>query len=253
MLKTRFSSWLDLVLPDEETNGQVSRLLTHRTVVLLAIGAIILVIIHICLMFYGSARSPVHTIFNLDSDTNIPAWYSSMMLAVAAILAFECSGIARKFGRNDQLMFFFFCMLLVLMSCDEIVRFHETIPERLKLFMGMENGDWFDDHPWVVLGGPSVAIVFGTMGWLLYRVMVRSTASLKLLFLGFSAIILGGVVLESAIDLVEWRVLWKIELIVEESLEMTGTLLICSSLITWRDHVHTEEIPPERSAAANAT
>jgi len=51
-------------------------------------------------------------------------------------------------------------------------------------------------------------------------------------------IILGGVILESTINFLnheELQWLWNIEIIVEESLEMIGTLFIAYALIVWRD------------------
>ena len=52
---------------------------------------------------------------------------------------------------------------------------------------------------------------------------------------GFAAVILGGVLLEAGIVFFPKGFLWRFEMFLEENLEMTGTLLICSSLIFWRD------------------
>ena len=59
--------------------------------------------------------------------------------------------------------------------------------------------------------------------------------------LGFALIVLGGVVLESTInwlnhDDLQW--VWDVEIVVEESLEMMGTISIIFSFLRWRDETH---------------
>lgn len=162
-----------------------------------------------------------------------------MLLVVAAFLAFQCSQLAGLVSRRDQWVFLVFCSLLLLMSCDEIARIHEVAPVVLFEYFGvvLEPDSLFYRHQWVVFAGPLVVAVFAGFFVILARVLKRHKPSLVLLGLGFAAIILGGVFLEGLSVLIPHGDMKRLEILVEETLEMTGTLLVCASLIGWRDHV----------------
>ena len=56
---------------------------------------------------------------------------------------------------------------------------------------------------------------------------------------GFGLIVVGGVILESTINFLnhedlQW--LWDLEVVVEETLEMLGSLTLAYALCVWRDH-----------------
>lgn len=221
-----------------QIDPQVFPSITLRTLVFFLAAVVVLAFFHLLITAAGLGNDNwIHKLFFLGWDNNIPAWYSSILLSVAALLAFQCSELARAFGPWDRWIFLMFCALLLLMSCDEIARIHEVLPVIITEGLGLKTHPIFDGHKWVVLGGPIVFIILAGFFFILTRVLKRHKPSLILLGLGFSCIILGGVLLEALTVLIPHGLLKMLEILAEESLEMIGTLLVCASLICWRDHV----------------
>lgn len=225
------------IFPPNQRNPLECSSVTLKILIFLLAGVGVLVIFHLfAIMTFSNPNDLLFLLFFLGYDNNIPAWYSSMLLAIAAFLAFQCSNLARNFGRPDQWAFLLLCALLMLMSCDEIARLHEVVPMRVAKILGIEAPGLFENHRWVLLGGPFVLILLAGIFGILIRVLKRHKPSLILLGLGLASIALGGVVLEAVTVLIPHGPLKQLEILVEECLEMIGTLLICASLVTWRDH-----------------
>ncbi len=174
---------------------------------------------------------------HLGFDDNIPAWYSSMLLLVAALMGLECFQVGKRLDLAGRWTFLVFSGLLVLLSCDEIARFHETIGAALGKSLGPMSS--LAKHtPWLLIGAPIVLGVFVGFFLLLKKSLAMVPGSLAVLGTGFALIVVGGVLLEGTInwlnhDELQW--LWEAEIIVEESLEMIGTIFIAYSLMIWRD------------------
>jgi len=186
----------------------------------------------------GSPFWPITRSIHLGFDDNIPAWYSSMLFLVAALVGFECSQVGKRFKLSGTWTFFIFSGLLALLSCDEIARLHETIGAFLGKSLGFLSPGVAKHTPWLLIGAPIVLGVFVGFFLLLKKSLAMVPGSLMVMGTGFALIIVGGVVLESTInwlnhDELQW--LWEAEIIVEESLEMIGTILIAYSLMIWRD------------------
>ena len=183
-------------------------------------------------------RGLVFELFFLKSDTNIPAWYSSMLLALGAFLAFHCFQISRPHDWTKALVFFLLFGLLLVMSCDVITGFHKTIPIIVADRLGLRDINPATEHEWILLGGPAVILVFGTMIFLSWRTFDQYAPSLELLLGGFFVVVFGGVFLKVAVSLANYSCEWKCHttvILFEETLEMAGTLLICASFVVWRD------------------
>ncbi|MDF2370887.1 MAG: hypothetical protein P1V21_08850 [Rhizobiaceae bacterium] len=206
-------------------------------------GVCLLTAVNIPLIFVQDRSGLIYVYFSMDFDRNIPAWFSSMLLALAGLVAFECSLVAGRFGQWSKSVFLLLSLLLVFMSCDEIARFHETLPEILSDYLGLDNVSRFEAHPWILLGGPFVIILLITMFLLLNNTLKRFPKSRSLMLWGFIILVTGGIVLESIMEFLPRGILWQIEMLLEETLEMVGTLLISASLILWRDQALAEDQP----------
>tara|TARA_R110000751_G_scaffold107645_7_gene203922 strand:+ start:21811 stop:22557 length:747 start_codon:yes stop_codon:yes gene_type:complete len=215
--------------------------LNQRILLWLLAGVGFLTTVNIALLFVGDRGFLIRVFFSMDFDRNIPAWYSSMLLALAGLVAFECSLAAERFGQWSKSVFLLLSLLLVFMSCDEIARFHETLPEILSDHLGLDSVNRFKAHPWVFLGGPFVIILLVTMFLLLNNTLKRFPKSRSLMLWGFIVLVTGGIVLESIMEFLPRGIWWQIEMLLEETLEMVGTLLISASLILWRDQALAEE------------
>ena len=174
----------------------------------------------------------------LGVDNNIPAWYSSMLFAVAAIVAWECFVVGKSKNLSYVWQFLIFAALMLILSCDEVSKFHETLGEFINKHFGLVNADLAANTPWIWVGAPIAVGVFAVSFFMLKKILSQIPGSLTYLGLGFALIILGGVVLESSINWLnhnELQWVWEMEIIVEESLEMIGTLSIAYAFVVWRN------------------
>ena len=205
-----------------------------RTLDLLLVGLLLLCGASVVSTIIPLADRLLCDYFRMNSDTNIPAWYSSVLLALAAYLAFECRNIA--LDTLSKRGFLALGALLLLMSCDEIARFHETLPVYLANGLGLDRFNLLQGRLWLLLGAPFVLAIMLSVIWVANRVLRDHPLVRNLMVLGFLAVLLGGVVLETSALFVPHGLFRMIEVMAEEFLEMFGTLLICASLVVWRDH-----------------
>ncbi|MEP2704904.1 MAG: hypothetical protein ABJN98_08975 [Roseibium sp.] len=95
--------------------------------------------------------------FRLDAENNFGAWFASLMLASNAFLAFMCARSAR--AENDGPVsrnWFLISVILVCMSFEEIVGFHERTNDPIR---GILNVDGLLYYAWVIPGAFLVAVV----------------------------------------------------------------------------------------------
>jgi len=208
-------------------------------------GVIALAILNLLNLALGQPFWPITQQINLGSDTNFPAWYSSLLLAFAGLLAYECSTVAKKYNTQGHISLLLFAALLFAMSADEIARIHETLGEFLSKKSGVIDETESSNAPWVYIGGPIVIFVFGLVLFRLRKFLLLVPKSLTYLIIGFSCIVIGGVFLESTTiylnhDDLQW--LWDIEIVAEETLEMVGTIMIMFALVVWRDEITKQNI-----------
>jgi hypothetical protein len=161
-------------------------------------------------------------------------------LFIASLLAYNCFLLARKHKIKGYFELLLFALLLFVMSADEIARFHETVGGYLANITNLSDKSYSQHSSWVWIGGPLVIAIFALFLFRLKDMLLMVPKSTFYLAAGFSSIILGGIFLESTINFLnhdELQWIWDIEIVVEETLEMAGTLLIAYSLLIWRDFV----------------
>lgn len=62
---------------------------------------------------------------DLDSDLTLPSWYSSLMLALSALLLFLVARSVAAGSRRDALKWGFLALIFVALSMDEAIAIHE--------------------------------------------------------------------------------------------------------------------------------
>lgn len=219
---------------------QKNTLLNKRELQYLIAGIFFLVAANIADLILGKPFWGITRFIYLGSDDNVSAWYSSILLAVAGLVAYECSMHAKRKNIKGGLSFLLFAGLLFFMSADEVARFHEIIGGYAAKYFDISSQDFAKHSGWVWVGGPLIIAVFTGFIFLLKEVFSLVSGSMLFLVIGFSLIILGGVIVESTINFLnheELQWVWDIEVVVEESLEMTGTIFIFYALILWRDGI----------------
>lgn len=215
-------------------------------------GVLILVIANTINYSFDQPYWTVTRIIHLGYDNNLPAWYSSLLLAIAALLAYGCYLIATESRISGSRIFAVFALFLLFLSSDEIVDFHGIFGDLAARYVGIYDPDIprsaqkeFAAHSrWAYVGGPVIIVIFGSFLFYLKKIFNQVPGSFLYVILGFVTIVVGGIFLEISTNWLnheelEW--LWRIEIVVEDSLEMIGTLLICYSLIIWRDGVANAE------------
>ncbi|PHR94609.1 MAG: hypothetical protein COA78_31955 [Blastopirellula sp.] len=212
--------------------------LNKRELVFLSSVIMFLAVANIVNLIFEKPFWPITQIIYLGYDNNLPAWYSSMLFVVAGLISYECWVFANKNKIQGRVALLFFTLLLFLMSADEIVQIHEHVGRYVPSIIDLSSKDFAKHTGWVYVGGPLVIAIFIGFMFLLKRILTLVPGAMLYLAIGFSLIVLGGIVLESSINFLnheELQWLWDIEVVAEETMEMLGTIFIAYALIIWRD------------------
>lgn len=190
-------------------------------------------------------RRPAHS-FNLDSESNIPAWFSTIQyLILGFILLSEnihrqgSREITRKFLRLAGAGFIF-------LSLDEAAGVHETFGNVMKNVSGKET--------WVIL---YAIIGLGILVWgrkAIYELHSLYKSEFWIAAAGFLLLFFGGGILEKIGSVIprntDLDLMYKTEVVFEELFEMIGvSTLIFSALkiLLKTQSMHDNVIPKTKS------
>jgi hypothetical protein len=190
----------------------------------------------------GEPQHLVTRMIDLDTEANLPTWFSGCLHAIAAYFAYQVSIIAGS--HRGRRLWQVVSLVFVLMSCDEVAQIHESV------------GVYFVNHhssmarlkisPWlVVLGVPLLAgfaILARKVSLYIKRPKTRFYFGIGLLCL-----IGGAFILESTLRLqffqslgkIRW--IWLLEKDLEEGLEMVGVILMIRGLLDQRKFLVDEQ------------
>lgn len=171
----------------------------------------------------------LHSLFDLDGEANVPTWFSSCQLLLIGVILFLLSFIPYKAERPSRPFLFVLGICFLLLSLDETAQLHERITQRV----GRRYIDWLPEFvrrraPLTV----SLLAVAVFILWLAFRdlsAIWRWSPRLSLLAMaGVCISILGGVVLEAVgYKFLQYGTpLYKVEVAIEEFMEMLGASLI---------------------------
>jgi hypothetical protein len=174
----------------------------------------------------------VHALFDLDSEGNIPAWFSSSQLFAVAITFFSCALRKGTDRRPSRVFFTVVGCASLYVSCDETAQIHE----RVTATMGARYIDWLPTFAaqnffFVML---SIAVLV-TVGQLLVDDLLKlwhlHRRVLLLAGLGLAIGLTGGMVIETlGYKLLQTgMILYRCEVTAEEFMEMFGASLILLS------------------------
>jgi hypothetical protein len=217
----------------------IERLLLTIITMLLALGvlAISLADWPIDNFWLNEARESFVRLFSLDVEANVPTWYASAALLLAALLALAIAGHA---GTVDRGQWALIGCLLVLMSLDESAVLHEMMIAPLQPL-------WFAKgllfYAWIIPGGAlalAVALYFLPFAW-------RLAAPVRLRLLAGGALFVAGALgVESVTGLVEElhgrNRLYMLLTVVEEGFEKVGVFLAISGFLLQLRSLHRIEL-----------
>jgi len=173
----------------------------------------------------------IRRLINVGFEGNIPTWFSSILLAIAAYWAYKCSLVSNiNIKERHKTVWKVLALLLILMSCDEIAQMHEHLGRVINkyFFNSIELAS-----TWIVYLGIPIVLMLVIVAIQVYSALEKPNIAGKFLVIGFILYITGAFLLEATINLfnhetLEW--LWRIENITEEIFEMTGVFLIVKGL-----------------------
>jgi hypothetical protein len=173
--------------------------------------------------------------FNLDSERNVPTFFSSLLLISAAFLLTTITILERRRADKFPIYWAVLAFGFLLMSADEAVSIHESFDEPLRIFFGSDRLGYFVSVPWAI---PGIAVVLA-LGLFFIRFLLRIPEKTAIAFtaagflyvlgsIGFELV--GGVVfkLRGSRDL-----MYNMVATVEESLEMAGVILFLWALMSY--------------------
>jgi hypothetical protein len=175
-------------------------------------------------------RLRIDRLFHVGREANIPAWFSSAMLLVAAALLGFISYL--KFAQRDRYraLWLILSVIFIYLSADETAVIHEEVGSLL----GAQFPDSVFRYGWLALG--VVAVVLLVIGYL--RFVVALPATTRWLFVLAATLFVGGAIIVESLA-------WPYEngrapdfsfatlVAVEEFMEMTGVIVFIYALLSY--------------------
>jgi hypothetical protein len=176
----------------------------------------------------------LYPLFNLNSDTSIPSWYSSVTLLLCAVLLTLIFISKRKNAEPFASHWAALSVIFVYLSMDEGARIHEVIGDTLALKVtGVTSG--FIHFTWVLFGIALVLIV----GISYLRFLAHLPRKMAALFILAGSVYVGGALV---MEMINGRyaelhgsqnLTYQMMSVVEESLEMSGVLIFIYALLSY--------------------
>jgi hypothetical protein len=102
-------------------------------------------------------------LFGLGQEANVPTWYASATLLIAAVLAGAVALHESQRGSQLGRQWWLLVTLLTLMSLDETAVIHETASVLLaRRLLGTEGLPWYVFYAWIV---PGTVLLAGILWW----------------------------------------------------------------------------------------
>lgn len=197
----------------------------------LSLIAIIIIASNLINILLGEPSWQITRLIDLDTEANIPTWFSSILLFIAAFFAYHCSLLA-KTRQNGKTIWQILSLGLLVMSCDEVATIHERLGFVINKYIFKFPKP--ESHTWLLMIGPLAVIIILSIIIRIKKYLKGSTKALRLLTIGVLIYFFGSIVLESTVRFLHSNhldVLYRIEVILEEFFEMIGVIIIISGLV----------------------
>jgi hypothetical protein len=198
---------------------------------------LILVVLYWLDIATGYSFQLLHGLFDLDSEGNIPAWFSSCQLFAVAISYFSCARRKGTESRPSRVLFILAGIAALYVSSDETAQIHE----RVHALIGARYIDWVP--PFIVqnffFAMVFVAVLVSIGQMLSKDLLALWTHHRRIVFLtvvGAAIGLTGGMVVESVGYQIPptHPILYRVEVTVEEFMEMFGASVILLAALQLR-------------------
>ncbi|MBI1902127.1 MAG: hypothetical protein HYS13_13585 [Planctomycetia bacterium] len=190
-------------------------------------------------------------LFYVDYESNVPTWYSSIAILLAAGLLAVVAAARQAQRAPFRHHWTGLCILFLLLSADEVAMVHELPIEWLRITLGA-TGMWH--YTWVIPGMAVVALV----GLAYLRFVLALPAATRNLFVLAAAVYVGGAIGVEMLSAYQAsrhgqeNLTYSLIVTVEEFMEMTGIVVFIKALVDYlachlgevRLHFGTAEIAP---------
>jgi len=224
---------------------ETARLLLNRSVIvrLLGVGALLLVLagIGVQLSRYLLGRDHLLGLLSLDSEANIPTFFSALLLTIAALLLAVIAALAAQMKKPDRSKWAILSVGFLIMAVDETASIHERFIHPIRELLGNESLGVFY-YAWIIPGillVLALGLFFLGFVWRL-PATTRSTIILAATLYLAGAIgieMIGGVYDETYGDA---NLTYAMIAAVEEGLEMAGLIVFLYALLGYMADTYDE-------------
>jgi len=207
---------------------------------LLFLGNTLLVILYLLNALLGDSASWLTQFLDLNDENNLPTWYSSIQLFLAALLTGIYVWSLRKESTWKVVLYWLLPLTLLFLSLDEMAMIHETLGDLSDALI--PGGSRFTTPfaitgIWMfVIGIPFIMFML-VLGFLIHTFQ-HWPRRIQILFLGGLGVFLGSAIgIETLSNWLRIGPEYYLEVCLEEYGEMTGeTLLIWAGLelVRWK-------------------
>ncbi len=180
--------------------------------------------------------------FNINRESNIPTWFSTLLLATSALLLF---GIARSIHKSNgayRYHWYGLAAIFMFLSIDEAAALHETLTIPVQESLDVSGLLYFG---WVIVGFV-VALIIG----LAYmRFWWRLPPGTRRLFFVAAVLYVGGALIVESISASIWydndgtSLAFSAVGTLEECMEMVGIIVLIHALLDYlQTHIGTIEL-----------
>lgn len=178
-------------------------------------------------------------LFNVDGECNIPTYFSSILLLISALLLFIITSIEIKLKTSHALYWGILSCGFLLMAIDEALFLHERLINPMRHILGYGNyGEGASNlgvfnFAWVI---PAIVLIL-ILAFYFRRFFLRLPKKSRLTFLIAALLYIGGAI---GFELIggyycelhgETNLTYSMITTVEESLEMTGSIVFIYGLL----------------------
>ncbi len=138
----------------------------------------------------GSYNRSLLLIFDLNTEGNVPTWFSSMLLFASGLSAVYCGRISNRLGLSGSRMWILLGICFIALSLDEIASFHEM---SIRPIQNEYQPTGFLHYGWVI---PGAAVVILFLGLFAHFIRQWPSAVRNPFLLGFGIYVTGCLVME---------------------------------------------------------
>lgn len=198
-------------------------------------GILLLLNLASLLIRFGGSQERVlwaANLFNFDEESNVPTFYSGLLLLGASMLLLEIGLYKRQAGKRFAPQWLFLAGLFFYLAFDEVMQVHEQLIEPLRSLLAAHGVLYF---AWIAVGGPLGILIAG----LYFPFFVRLPRRVQVwACLGAGTYVMGAIGVEMVggwyYDKFHvWDQGYFLITTVEETMEMVGISLFIRGLLEY--------------------